>query len=199
MASAIRRCSLPLLSALVASIAPMSASAALTMTSVMNDLACSVIPDPIPQGAPNPGGSILASGFRVYGRLTAATIADISGHAARTFDYQYVVQNAFIARGRPTFASNSTQTTYTGKVIVDAYNFQWKSSYYTAFYKVIDDPISSMQLDDAFYASRIIGGGIVGAVFYGSMWTLVVKGALANGEVRNVAVCSLPVTTPIVY
>jgi hypothetical protein len=175
-----------------------SANAVLTMTSVLNSLSCTAIPSPIPQGAPGQGGSILANAFGVYGRLTQTAIPNIAGHAARRFDYQYVVQNASIPTGRLTHASNGSQTTYTGKVQVDAYNFPWKPAYYTAF-KVVSDPISSMQLDEPFYAQQIIGGGIVEATYLGPAWTVVVKGALSNGEMRNVAICTLPPTVTTIY
>jgi hypothetical protein len=191
-----------LVSGLTLSFAPSISNAAtsITVTSILDELSCSVIPDPMPQGVGGTGGSILANSFRVVGRLTAASIPDLGGHVAKRFDYEYIVNNAFVTRGRPTFsANNASVTSYTGKVIVDAYNFWWKPTYYTAFYSVVDDPISSMQLDDAFVASKIIGGGVVDAVSYGLPWTIVIKGALANGQTRNVAICSLPVSAPMVF
>jgi hypothetical protein len=186
--------------AVLLSLASAGTSAALTFTPTLSTLVCVVIPDPIPQGVGGTGGSILASAFRVYGRRTATEIPDIGGLSARRFDYQYIVNNAFITRGRPTFSTNNAAvTSYTGKVIVDTYSFAWKNpSYYTAFYQV-SDPLSSMQLDDAFYASQIIGGGIVDAVSYGSAWTIVIKGELANGQIRNVAICSLPLDASMVF
>ena len=188
-----------LLSAIVLGLASVGVQAT-TFSSNMYDLTCSVLSDPIPQGASNPGGSILFNTFRVYGRGSATPIDNIAGHVARRFDYQYVVDNAYATRGRPTFAAgNLAVTQYTGKVIVDTYNFGWKTSYYTPYYKVSDDPISSMQLDDAFFASRIIGGGIVDAVSYGNAWTMVIKGTLANGQTRNMAICDLPIGSATIY
>ncbi len=181
--------------AMLSSFTP-TASAALSIPAVTLDaLACSIIPSTIPQGAPGGQGSILAGAFEVHGKLIATPIPPISGQTARRYEYQYIVQNAFLPLGRPAVASNGTTTSYTGKVQVDTYHFPWKPAYYTAFQKVAD-PLSSMQLDEPFYAEKIIGGGTVNATYIGPAFTVVVKGALANGEMRNVAICTLMPSAP---
>ncbi len=187
--------------AMVSSFTP-TASAALSIPAVTLDaLACSIIPSTIPQGAPGGQGSILAGAFGVHGKLIATPIPSIAGQAARRYEYQYIIQNASLPLGKPEYASNGALTSYTGKVQVDTYHFPWKPAYYTAFQNVLD-PLSSMQLDEPFYAQTIIGGSTVDATYIGPAFTIVVKGALANGEMRNVAICRLLPSappTPIVF